>query len=60
MVSFSNSIFMFVSDENTVLNNITPLSFSQFLLRHLQFTSHSVITTKQHTKQLYNFFLNKF
>ena len=50
MASFSNSSFMFVSYENTVLPNTTPLTVSQYLLSHLQVTSHRVITTKQHTK----------
>jgi hypothetical protein len=58
--SFSNYSFMFVSDENTVVHNITPLTVSQCLLCHLQVTSHWVIITKHHTKQLDLFLLNKF
>jgi len=40
MASLSNFSFMFVSDENTVLHNITPLTVSQCLLCHIQVTSH--------------------
>jgi len=48
MASFSNSSFTFVSDENKGLHNITPLTVSQRLLRHLQVTSQWVIIKKQH------------